>query len=193
MEDTKMSTFNKSNGRELTPPNKEEVQKYIDEVTEGKDLFIARASKETPPKALAISIETAIQQGKAVKVSGVGAAVITMYKAIASVENSLYPRYDIQYKPIQEPKRVSKGSNESEDEKYVILSALIYDRNKFKRREPDFEREIIVEDILNNKQLIENTIEYYAEKGYNLNSLAPINCEGRTSYIYGVFKKDRNK
>lgn len=201
MEQTKVQSSNKSGGYprlnrnklfegdDLIIPTKHEVNKYIDEVTDGKELFNTRVSKETPPKNLAISISMAIQEGKAVKVSGVGAAVTTVQKALASVESYLYPMYDIQYKPIQEPKRDNKNSENPEDDKFVVLSTLVYDRNRYKRREPDFESEIIVKDILNNKQLIESTIEIYAEKGYSLDTLTSIDCEGRTSYLYGVFKK----
>ena len=140
-----------------------------------------RASKDTFPKNLALSILSALNQGKEVHLSGVGDALKTMVKAMAILERYNNSGSEIFYKPSSE--QVTTKLNTCT----VVTFIITMDELGIKAQESN--DDIVVTDCLNNKQLLERSIIFYKEKGYDLVSTIPISKDGVTSYIYLVFRK----
>lgn len=148
---------------------------------EDKKICEIRASKETYPKNLALSILSALNQGKEVRLSGVGDALKTMTKAMAILERYNNSGSKIFYKPSSE--QVTTNVNTCT----VVTFAISMHNPNF--TEVESNEDVVIVDCLNNKQLLERSILYYSEKGYELKSTIPINKDGVTSYIYLIFGK----
>lgn len=146
-----------------------------------KNICEIRASKETYPKNLALSILSALNQGKVVHLSGVGDALKTMTKAMAILERYNNSGSEIFYKPSSE--QVTTHVNT------CTVVTFIISMDGIALKEQESNDDVIVTDCLNNKQLLERSIIYYKEKGYELVTSIPINKDGITSYIYLVFQK----
>lgn len=147
-----------------------------------KSVCEIRASKETYPKNLALSILSALNQGKEVHLSGVGDALKTMTKAMVILERYNNSGSTIFYKPSSE--QVTTSVNTCT----VVTFVISMDSPTF--TEVESNEDVVIVDCLNNKQLLERSILYYRKKGYELKSTIPITKDGVTSYIYLIF--DRN-
>lgn len=161
---------------------------YLERIVHKKGCHEARIAKATDPKSVAISILKAIGDGKVVKLTAVGEAANTLLRAQGYVQSMKCHKHDLQFLPLSEYKEDTNQITNTVD-KFKIVGSIIYDRNNFKLEDIPYNRDVIMTNCLNNKQLLTTEMEYYNEIGYDLTGMCPVYVENKTSYIYLSFKK----
>ncbi|WP_394863485.1 hypothetical protein [Paraclostridium bifermentans] len=161
---------------------------YLERIVHSKGCHEVRIAKTTDPKSVAISILKAIGDGKVVKLTAVGDASNSLLRAQGFVQSMKCHKHDLQFLPLSEYKEDTNQITNSVD-KFKIVGSVIYDRKNFELEDIPYNRDVIMTDCLNNRDLLSTEIEYYNEIGYDLTGMCPVYVEDKTSYIYLSFKK----